>query len=195
MTFEKVPLVGEHVSLEPLSMAHQAGLVAAVADGELWRLMVTVVPQPQQVADYIKNAELAYQAGDGLAFAIIVKNTGQVVGSTRFLSSSLADKRTEIGYTFLAKSYQRSAVNTETKFLLLRHAFEQLAMNRVELLTDYLNARSRAAISRLGAKEEGVIRSHLIMPDGRVRDSVLFSIIKHEWHGVKQNLLFKLGRA
>ena len=109
------------------------------------------------------------------------------------MRASPVDKRVEIGFTFLGASWQKTALNTEAKLLMLTHAFEHLGMNRVELLTDYLNSNSRRAILRLGAKEEGILRSHRIMPDGRVRDSVMYSILKHEWPGVKQNLIYKLS--
>lgn len=193
MQFAKVTLEGQFVHLRPLTRDHADGLRKAVRDGELWKLFVTLVPGPDEVDNYIDVALTQHAAGQGLAFATVDKVTGTVVGSTRFMKADVSNKRVEIGATFLAKSHQRSRFNTEAKLLMLTHAFEVLEMNRVELITDYLNTTSRNAILRLGAKQEGILRNHMVMPDGRVRDSVLFSIIKYEWPGVKQNLLYKLG--
>jgi RimJ/RimL family protein N-acetyltransferase len=192
MQFEKVTLEGNEVRLEPLSHLHRQGLIETISDGELWKLFVTLVPRIEGIDAYIENAATAYASGDGLAFATIDKKSGRVIGSSRFMKASLANKRVEIGFTFIARSYQKTKVNTEAKLLMLTHAFEVMQLNRVEFLTDYLNHTSRNAILRLGAKEEGILRNHMVMPDGRIRDSVLFSIIQNEWAGVKQNLLYKL---
>jgi RimJ/RimL family protein N-acetyltransferase len=192
MKFEKVSLDGQYVRLEPLSIHHKDGLCEAVADGELWNLFVTKVPRIEAMDEFIGNAYYALEEGDGLVFATINKATGKVVGSTRFMRAVPVNKRVEIGYTFLALSAQRTRINTEAKMLMLEHAFEVLDLNRVEFITDYLNHQSRNAILRLGAKQEGVLRNHMIMPDGRIRDSVSFSIIKNEWPGVKQHLAAKL---
>ena len=159
----------------------------------MWELFVTLVPHPNDLHQFIDTAHTLHAAGDGLTFAIIDKATGRVAGSTRYMKASAADKRVEIGFTFLGKSWEKTAINTEAKLLLLTHAFEQLQLNRVEFLTDYLNTKSRNAILRLGAKEEGLLRNHRLMPNGRIRDSVIFSIINNEWVGVKQNLCFRLG--
>jgi RimJ/RimL family protein N-acetyltransferase len=191
--FEEVTLEGENVRLEPLSERHIEGLCRAISDGELWKLFVTLVPHINDIGEFFKNARLAHQTGDGLVFATIDKTTDQVAGSTRFMKASGPNKRVEIGFTFIAKSLQKTKINTEAKLLMLTYAFEVLGLNRVELLTDYLNSTSRNAILRLGAKEEGVLRNHMVMPNGRVRDSVIFSIIKNEWAGVKQNLQHKLA--
>src|SRR5262249_21316059 len=142
--------------------------------------------------EFLKNAYDDHERGDGLAFATIEIRSNRVAGSTRFMKANLPNKRVEIGYTFLGRSWQKTQINTEAKYLMLEYAFEKLGMNRVELITDYLNTNSRRAILRLGAKEEGIMRSHMVMPDGRIRDSVLYSIIKAEWPGVKQLLLTKL---
>ena len=190
--FNKVTLLGKKVRLEPLSTSHIEGLVHAISDGELWKLFVTIVPPTKEIDSFIQNAEDAHKGGDGLAFAIIDNESGKVVGSTRFMKANLPYKRVEIGFTFLAKSHQKTATNSEAKLLLLTHAFETLKLNRVELLTDYLNNRSRNAILRLGAKQEGILRSHMVMPNGRVRDSVIFSITAYDWPGVKENLEYKL---
>lgn len=193
MKFEKVVLEGRRVQLEPLTPAHKDGLCQAILDGELWNLFVTLVPHINDIDTFINNAEIAYEAGDGLSFAIIDKASNKVAGSTRFMKTNFPSKRLEIGFTFLGESWQKTCINTEAKFLLLNHAFEKMNFNRVELITDYLNTKSRNAILRLGAKEEGILRSHMVMPNGRIRDSVLYSIVKHEWEGVKQNLIFKLS--
>lgn len=192
MLFKKEILEGKHVRLEPLSEVHREGLCQAVSDGELWNLFFTLVPHVNDIDEFINNAYLAHEAGDGLTFAIISKATGNVVGSTRFMKSNLPHKRVEIGFTFIAKSFQKTKINTESKLLMLTHAFETLDLNRVELFTDFLNSNSRNAILRLGAKQEGILRNHMVMPDGRIRDSVLFSIIKNEWRGIKQHLTYKL---
>ena len=194
MRLDKVILEGKFVRLEPLSEIHREGLIEAISDGELWNLFVTLVPRVEGIDEFIANAILAHQNGDGLAFATIDKTSGRVIGSTRFMKANLSNKRVEIGFTFIAKSYQKTMINTEAKLLMLTHAFENMRLNRVEFITDYLNHTSRNAILRLGSKEEGVLRNHMIMPDGRVRDSVLFSIINNEWAGIKQNLSYKLTR-
>lgn len=192
MSFAKITLEGKYVRLEPLSLKHAEGLRRAISDGELWKLFYTAVPYPEQVEQVIHIAEQQYNTAQGLAFATIDRASGTVIGSTRFMHSELAHKRTEIGATYLAKSFQRSGVNTEAKLLMLTHAFEVMDLNRVEFITNYLNVQSRNAILRLGAKEEGIMRNHMVMRDGNVRDSVLFSIVKHEWHGVKLHLQSKL---
>lgn len=192
MNFEKVILEGNIVRLEPLSLIHREELCSAICDGELWNLYVTLVPHPKNIESFFEHANANYETGDGLAFAIIEKFTNRVVGSTRYMNANLANKRVEIGFTFLGKSWQKTKINTEAKYLLLSHAFEKLLLNRVEFITDYLNSTSRNAILRLGAKEEGILRSHMVMPNGRVRDSVLYSIVQHEWPGIKQHLEAKL---
>ena len=193
MQFDKIILEGDYVRLEPLSESHSGELIQAVSDGELWNLFVTLVPRIEDIDEFIKNAITAHASGDGLAFATIDKASGRVVGSTRFMKANLINRRVEIGFTFIAKSYQKTKINTEAKLLMLTHAFEVIGLNRVEFLTDYLNAKSRNAILRLGAKQEGILRNHMVMPNGRVRDSVLFSITNNEWAGVKENLSFKLA--
>lgn len=192
MKIEKVILESEYVRLEPLNKDHKVGLCEAVSDGELWNLFVTNVPHEDEIDSFMKTAISEYESGEGLTFTIIDKITNKIVGSTRFLKANLSHKRVEIGNTFIRKSYQKSRINTEAKMLMLSHAFEKLGLNRVELVTDYLNSPSRDSILRLGAKQEGILRNHMVMPDGRVRDSVWYSIIKNEWPGVKQNLYSKL---
>ncbi len=189
-----VTLEGRHVRLEPLSLAHQDRLCAVGLDAELWQWAQTSLATPTDMRAYIETA-LTWQAqGTALPFAIIARTTGQVVASTRYANIARADGRLEIGWTWLARSAQRTPVNTDTKYLLLRHAFEVLGCIRVEFKTDVLNERSRAALLRIGAKQEGVLRSHMITASGRVRDSVYFSILAAEWPAVKIGLEQKLAR-
>jgi len=192
MQFEKKVLKGKLVQLEPLRKEHKEGLENVVRDGELWKLFVTIVPHIDEINTFIENAKSEYESGFGITYAILDIKSNKVVGSTRLRATDFKHKKTEIGFTFLASSWQKSYVNTEAKLLLLSYIFEEMAFNRVEFMTDFLNHSSRNAILRLGAKEEGVLRNHIIMKNGRVRDSVVFSIIKNEWGGVKEHLQFKL---
>jgi RimJ/RimL family protein N-acetyltransferase len=188
MTIDKIELRGPRITLEPLGEAHLAGLANAIEDGALWEVPVTLVPHPRDLPEFLRDAETQFHAGRELAFATIDRASGTVVGSTRFRSMEARHLRVEIGFTFIARSWQRTYVNTEAKYLMLRHAFEQWRVNRVELLTDALNTKSRNAIARIGAREEGVLRSHMVMREGRVRDSVVFSVVAAEWPAVKQAL-------
>jgi RimJ/RimL family protein N-acetyltransferase len=192
--FEPVVLAGDHVVLEPLDPTHRDGIARAIRDGELWKLFVTRVPHPDRLDEFYAEAERNWRAGEGLAFATLHRASGTVIGSTRFMKASVGNGRAEIGFTFLARSHQRTAANTEAKLLMLRHAFETLRLNRVELLTDFLNGASRAAIERLGARLEGIMRSHMIMADGRIRDTALYSIVRGDWPGVEQKLRWMLAR-
>ena len=178
--------------LEPLTQAHAEPLIAAAGDGELWNTQVTIIPGPAGMKDYIQAALDGQSQGRELPFVIISKLSNQVAGTTRFYEISRADRKATIGYTWLAKSAQRTPINTEAKLLLLTHAFETWKCVRVELVTDVLNEQSRAAILRLGAKQEGILRKHLILPSGRVRDSVVFSIVDDEWPEVKARLTVRL---
>ncbi|MEX8503726.1 MAG: GNAT family N-acetyltransferase [Leptothrix ochracea] len=195
MKLEKTTLVGTKVKLEPLAQSHLPGLAEAITDGALWEVPVTIVPHPQDLPQFLSNAETAFLAQRELAFVTIDMTSGSIVGSTRFRCIDIPHKRVEIGFTFIAKSWQRTYVNTEAKYLMLRHAFEQWDFNRVEFLTDVLNTKSRNAISRIGAREEGTLRSHMVMRDGRIRDSVMFSVIGTEWPLVKRSLEVKLDAA
>lgn len=192
---EKTTLVGTKVKLEPLAQSHLPGLAEAITDGALWEVPVTIVPHPQDLPQFLSNAETAFLAQRELAFVTIDMTSGSIVGSTRFRCIDIPHKRVEIGFTFIAKSWQRTYVNTEAKYLMLRHAFEQWDFNRVEFLTDVLNTKSRNAISRIGAREEGTLRSHMVIRDGRIRDSVMFSVIGTEWPLVKRSLEVKLDAA
>src|SRR5205814_3594933 len=190
-----ITLEGQHVRLEPLTQAHAEAVIAAAADGDLWNSTVTIVPSRETIADYIQAALDGQTHGRELPFVIISRSSNQIVGTTRFYEIRPHDRAAAIGYTWLAGSAQRTAINTESKLLLLTHAFEHWQCNRVELITDVLNQQSRAAILRLGAKQEGILRKHLILPSGRVRDSVLFSIIDDEWPEVKDRLMAKLAET
>jgi len=190
-----ITLEGRHVRLEPLAHDHVDGLRRTTADGELWKLWYTTVPAPDELPAYVDAALAMQAAGTALPFAVRSKASGEIVGCTRYCQADAANRRVEIGYTWYAASVQRSAVNTECKWLLLRHAFEVLGCIRVELCTHWLNHRSRAAIERLGAKQDGVLRNHRILPDGSYRDTVLFSIIESEWPAVNTHLAFKLEQG
>jgi RimJ/RimL family protein N-acetyltransferase len=193
MPFENIVLEGNHTRLEPLSKKHIDGLCSAISDGELWKLFVTLVPHVNDIEAFFNNAYLAQKSGDGITYATIDIASNTIAGSIRFMKAHIPNQRVEIGFTFLGKRFQKTKINTEAKLLMLTQAFEVDNFNRVEFLTDYLNNTSRNAILRLGAKQEGILRNHMVMPNGSVRDSVLFSIIKNEWLGVKQNLQDKLS--
>ena len=188
-----VRLEGQQVRLEPLTPSHAEGLVAAAAEGQLWKTTMTIIPDAAGIDDYIEAALEGQSRGKELPFVILNKRSNEVAGTTRFYDISRPDRKAAIGYTWLSQQAQRTAINTEAKLLLLTHAFETWRCVRVELITDVLNEQSRAAILRIGARQEGILRKHLIMPDGRVRDSVVFSIIDSEWPEVKATLTAKLS--
>jgi N-acetyltransferase len=187
-------LAGRHVRLEPLARAHADGLRTAAADGELWKLWYTSVPAPDATEAYIDSALAAHAEGRALPFVVRDRDDA-IVGSTRFGNVEAAHRRAEIGWTWYARRAQRTALNTEAKRLLLAHAFETMGCNVVQLCTHWFNFPSREAIARLGAKQDGVLRSHMLMPDGGVRDTVVFSIIAAEWPAVRQNLDDRLARG
>ena len=189
---EQGALHGRRVTLRPLDRADRAGLLRAASDGELWTLRVTSVPGPDTIDPYIERAIAGREAGTILPYVIAVGE--EVVGSTRFWKLDRQNRTVEIGHTWIATSWQRSFVNTEAK-LLLGHAFDDLDMNRVQFMTDALNQRSRTAILRLGAVEEGVLRKERIMGDGRVRDSVVLSIVDSEWPLARARLKAALMRS
>lgn len=194
MKISPTTLEGRHVRLEPLSQEHEELLIAAADDGQLWNSNVTIVPSRNTMASYIASALQAQAQDRELPFVIVRKDSDQVVGTTRFYDIALDEGRAAIGYTWLSRSAQRTAVNTEAKLLLLTHAFESWQCNRVELITDVLNQQSRDAILRLGATQEGILRNHMRMPNGRIRDSVCFSIIAAEWPEVRAGLAARLAR-
>ena len=194
MIVEPVTLAGEHVQLEPMLEAHHAALAEVGLDEDLWKWIPVPVRTPEEMKAYV-DAALAEQArGASLPFTIVERATGNVIGSTRYANIERIHRRVEIGWTWVARPWQRTAVNTECKYMLLKHAFETLGCIRVELKTDSLNERSRAAILRIGAKEEGVFRNHMITASGRIRHSVYFSITDSEWPVVKRRLEEKLQK-
>lgn len=194
MKIEPITLAGKTVRLEPLRESHHAGLCEVGLDEDIWRVIPYRVTTAAEMTDYIDKARAAEQAGTVLAFATIEIASGKPVGSTRFMNIDVGNRRVEIGSTFVGKAWQRTVVNTEAKYLMLRHAFETWHCFRVELKTDVLNQRSRAAILRIGAKEEGTLRRHTLTWSGRVRDTVYFSILDSEWPEVKANLERRLGQ-
>jgi N-acetyltransferase len=187
-------LVGNTIELRPLQAEHALDLVTAAADGELWNLKVTVVPDADTIDAYMARALEGRQAGTVMPFVIVLRETNRIVGTTRFWKIDRTNRKLEIGSTWLSASVQRSGANTEAKYLLLKWAFEVMQCVRVQFTTDELNEKSRAAILRIGAKEEGIVRNERIMPDGRKRNSVRFSIIDTEWPDVKAMLERRLAR-
>jgi RimJ/RimL family protein N-acetyltransferase len=195
MKLEPVTLQGRHVRLVPLTPEHVPALWEAGRDPELWRLTMSQVHSEDDMRRYVSAALHAQTAGSALPFATTDAATGRVLGSTRFGNAEPAHRRVEIGWTWIAPAWQRTAVNTEAKYLMLRHAFETLGCVRVELKTDVLNERSRRAILRIGAREEGILRKHQITEGGRIRDTVYFSIVDDEWPTVRARLEGMLGAA
>jgi RimJ/RimL family protein N-acetyltransferase len=185
---EPISLAGRHALLEPLTEAHHDALVAAVSDGQLWKLWYTSAPQPEAMRAWIAEA-LTMRDNDGaLPFVIRDARDGRLLGSTRYFHVDAKNLRVEIGHTWLAQSAQRTGVNTDAKRLLLTHAFERLQCIAVEFRTHFMNRQSRTAIERLGAKQDGVLRNHQRLADGTLRDTVVFSIIQSEWPAVKRHL-------
>lgn len=191
---EPVTLIDRNVCLEPLSLAHEAGLRAAAADGELWNIRITSVPEPEQTRQYIADALTMREAGNRFAFAVLEDSTGKVLGSTSYHDILPAVKRVEIGYTWYGQSSQRSHVNTTCKLLMLSHAFDTLGCHVVGWRTDNFNFASQAAIERLGAKKDGVIRGHALRRDGTIRDTMMYSLRSGEWPEVKAQLLYLLNK-
>lgn len=191
---EPVTLKGEHATLEPLEAKHEAALGDAAADGELWRLWYTSVAPPDRIGDYIARALEMRERLGAMPFAVRQNATGDIVGCTRYFNVDAANRRLEIGHTWYSKRVQRTAINTECKLLLLTHAFEALGCIAVEFRTHWFNHSSRVAIERLGAKQDGLLRNHQLLPDGSKRDTVVFSIIDGEWPAVRQHLKFQLER-
>jgi len=183
-----VTLENSAVRLEPLAPVHASALAKAAADGELWNLWYTSIPGPDSVHFYIEKALAAQAAGHELPFVIRLQESGSVVGSTRYLHIAEDHRRLEIGSTWVAKSWQGTMVNPASKLLLLTHAFTVLNVNRVEFLTHSKNAQSRAALLKLGASQEGILRHHRVLPDGSLRDSVVFSILAAEWPTIRTAL-------
>ncbi|MDP9929490.1 RimJ/RimL family protein N-acetyltransferase [Variovorax paradoxus] len=191
---EPVTLKARDLALVPLSLGHEEGLRAAAADGELWNLRVTSVPEPHETRAYIETALHGREAGHRFAFAVTEAETGTVLGSTSFHDMLPAVKRVEIGYTWYAKRCQRTHINTTCKLLMLTHAFDTLGCNVVGWRTDNFNFASQQAIERLGAKKDGVIRGHAMRRDGTIRDTVMYSLRSGEWPEVKAQLLYLLDK-
>jgi RimJ/RimL family protein N-acetyltransferase len=190
-----VTLEGRVVRLEPLGLHHLEALCAVGLEPSLWALTTIQVTSPADMRRYVETALADQEAGTAVAFATVVRDGNMVVGSTRFGNIALEHKRTEIGWTWITPRWQRTVVNTEAKYLMLRHAFEVWKCRRVELKTSALNARSRAAMLRIGAKEEGTLRKHMVNADGSARDSVYFSITDDEWSEVRERLEQRLRGA
>lgn len=188
-----ITLSSHRIRLRILTIEDSRDLVTAASDGELWNLPFTVVPSAETVDDYIQHALEGYQAGTVLPFVVEDIATGKIIGSTRFWKIDRKNLKLEIGSTWYSKSWQRTYANTEAKYLLLQYAFEELNCVRVQFTTDVLNEKSQNAILRLGAQKEGVVRNERIMPNGRKRNSVRFSIIDEEWPSIKDNLIKKLN--
>ncbi len=191
---EPITLHGQHAILEPLAASHLPALQAAAADGELWNLWFTSVPTPDEAA-----ANIAFRLGErerGMMMPFVVRRIAdnRIVGATTFCNIAATNRRMEIGYTWYAQSVQRTAINTEVKWMMLQHAFETLECMAVEFRTHHKNLVSRLAIERLGAKLDGVLRSHGVDRQGGIRDTYVYSIIAHEWPNVKTRLLGKLAR-
>jgi RimJ/RimL family protein N-acetyltransferase len=197
MAFEYPPqsttLTGKHVSVIPLQPSHHDALCAAVGDGALWKLWYTFVPAPANMEEWIMKALREYKDGVSVPFVIKRISDDKIIGSTRYLNIEKDIRRLEIGSTWYSQGAQRSAANTECKFLLLQHAFEDLHCKAVEFRTHSLNEQSRNAIVRLGARQDGILRNHRITSNGTIRDTVVYSIIDSEWPSIKTHLLFKLN--
>ncbi len=187
-----VKLEGKRVDLIPLEKSHRDDLLKAAADGELWN-WYTFIPSQETIDGYLETALREQAGGKSLPFAVVNRADGRLIGTTRYCNIESENRRLEIGHTWYAKSFQRTGVNTECKYLLLRHAFEDLDTIAVEFRTNWFNHRSRNAILRLGAKQDGILRNHRIDQQGLLRDTVVFSIIQSEWKTVKKSLEYEVN--
>ncbi|MFB5600417.1 MAG: GNAT family N-acetyltransferase [Nitrososphaeraceae archaeon] len=194
LTIKPITLEGKHIILRPPSIKDVEGLILAAKDGEIWNNRFSQFPKPNEIPKYLKLMLKQRKQGLILPFITIDKSSNMIVGTTRFLNIDYNNHRLEIGHTWIAESWRKTYVNTEAKFLMLQYAFEKLGCIAVEIRTDVLNKISRRAIKRLGAKKDGILRYHKIMKDGRIRDTICYSIIKPEWNAVKKNLIKKLSR-
>ena len=194
---EPVTLEGRHVRLEPMARdcaeAIAAALAAAAADGSLWESKVTTIPRPEGMRAYVDQALAEFDAGVSLPFVTIDRASRRAVGTTRYMNIEAPHQRLEIGTTWIGRSFQRTAINTEAKYVMLKHAFETLRCIAVDLRTHEKNAQSRAAIERLGARLDGILRNHRIMPDGTLRNTAAYSIVDAEWPAVKARLEARLA--
>ncbi len=191
---QEITLEGNLVTLSPLTALHREDIIEAASDGHLWELWYTSVPDKNNAQQYINKALQEFEEDKSLPFAIISKEHNKIIGTTRYMNVMSQHKRVEIGSTWYAKSYQRTGINTECKYLLLQYAFEKLQCIAVEFRTHWHNIPSRTAIARLGAKQDAILRNHQIDKDGLLRDTVVFSIIKEEWPTVKKSLEHKMQR-
>jgi RimJ/RimL family protein N-acetyltransferase len=191
---QPVTLKGQHVELHPLSIDHLDSLISAVQDGDIWKLWYTSAPRPENVEAEIHRRLKLQQAGYMLPFTVVDPNSGQAVGMTTYMNVDAANRRVEIGSTWYAQRVQRTGLNTQAKLLLLGHAFEDLNCIAVEFRTHFMNHQSRRAIERLGAKLDGVLRSHQIAPNGSLRDTVVYSVIASEWPAVKSHLEWQIEK-
>lgn len=191
---ESVVLEGTHVRLVPMAVEHIPALWEAGNDPELWHFTLTQIHSEDDMRRYVETALRLREQGTALPFVTTEAATGRVIGSTRFGNVDAWNRRVEIGWTWIAAPWQRSPINTEAKFLMLRHAFETLGCIRVELKTSALNEKSRRAITRIGGREEGILRKHAISEDGRIRDTVYFGIVDDEWPGVRSRLLAMMAQ-
>lgn len=189
-----ITLKGQFANVEPLRPEHHDALIAAVTDGKLWKLWYTAIPKPENMRAEIERRLQLQSQGSMLPFVVRRNDTGALCGMTTYMNADAVNKRVEIGSTWYAASAQRTSINTECKLMLLTHAFEDMRCIAVEFRTHWMNQQSRTAIARLGAKQDGILRNHQCMPDGSLRDTVVFSIIESEWPAVRHNLLYKLGR-
>jgi RimJ/RimL family protein N-acetyltransferase len=194
ITITPITLEGHGVRLEPMDAGHAAALAAASSDGQLWELFYTAIPRPGDVSAYITTALDGLRDGHMLPWVVRDQRSGDIVGSTRYHDIVPALDRVEIGYTFYAGRWQRTHVNTACKLLLMSHAFESLGCRVVALRTDSFNFRSQQAIARLGASKDGVLRHHGVRKDGSARDTVMYSVLVHEWPDVRRNLELRLLR-
>ena len=194
--FLRLPLLtGDHVRLVPLGMEHLPGLAAAVEDGELWRLWYTSVPEPEKMEQEIARRLALAEAGSMMPFTVIEQATDRIVGMTTFMNVDAVNRRVEIGSTWYARSVQRTSLNTEAKWLLLTHAFEQMLCIAVEFRTHLLNQQSRRSIERLGAKLDGILRNHSVARNGTLRDTCVYSILASEWPAVRAHLEWQRKRS
>lgn len=189
-----ITLAGQFATLIPLSQHYLTDIKKAASDGNLWELFFTRVPTPEATQAWLDHALALQSQHQALVFLVQDNASGKIIGSTRYCNIDQENCRLEIGYTWYSKSMQRTAINTDCKLLLLSHAFEVFNCIAVDFRTDWFNKRSQAAIERLGAKKDGVLRNHSVAPDGRIRDTVVYSIINSEWNGVKKNLLYLLNK-
>ena len=194
MQLAAITLEGQHVRLEPLKAHHVEPLLKAARDPRIWEFTTVLIRDAADMQKYVETALDWQNAGTAVPFVTMEHGTHKIIGSTRFANIEREHRRAEIGWTWLNPEYWRTPMNTEAKYLMLRHAFEQWKCVRVELKTHHKNARSRAAIARLGAKEEGTLRHHMIQPDGSFRDSVYYSILDEEWPDVKHRLEERLAK-